>query len=88
MQGAVPGCKKRPIALRQTLLPQTSRTALEEVKLKFIDTSSKFGHGAPALLVCDCQAMSALSLQQLLCSCSSAIQWPKWIIQLGAHVDA
>ena len=50
MQGAVPGCKKRPITLRQTLLPQTSRTALEEVKLKFIDTSSKFGHGAPALL--------------------------------------
>lgn len=45
MQGAVPGCKKRPITLRRTLLPQTSRNALEEVKLKFIDTSSKFGHG-------------------------------------------
>jgi len=41
----VPGCKKRPITLRRTLLPQTSRNALEEVKLKFIDTSSKFGHG-------------------------------------------
>jgi Ribosomal protein L3 len=45
MQGAIPGCKKRPITLRRTLLPQTSRNALEEVKLKFIDTSSKFGHG-------------------------------------------
>lgn len=45
VQGAVPGCKKRPITLRRTLLPQTSRSALEEVKLKFIDTSSKFGHG-------------------------------------------
>jgi hypothetical protein len=45
VQGAVPGCKKRPITLRRTLLPQTSRKALEEVKLKFIDTASKFGHG-------------------------------------------
>ena len=45
IKGAVPGCKKRPITLRRTLLPQTSRNALEEVKLKFIDTSSKFGHG-------------------------------------------
>jgi large subunit ribosomal protein L3e len=41
----VPGTRKRPITLRRTLLPQTSRSALEEIKLKFIDTSSKFGHG-------------------------------------------
>nr|CBW52776.1 40S ribosomal protein L3 [Polytomella sp. Pringsheim 198.80] len=45
IKGAVPGTKKRPITLRQTLFPQTSRTALEEIKLKFIDTASKFGHG-------------------------------------------
>lgn len=45
LQGAVPGCKQRPITLRKTLLPQTSRSALEEIKIKFIDTSSKFGHG-------------------------------------------
>eukprot|EP00955_Chlamydomonas_euryale_P094229 364839-Chlamydomonas_euryale.AAC.8 len=44
-QGAVPGTVKRPITLRRTLLPQTSRLALEEIKLKFIDTASKFGHG-------------------------------------------
>jgi large subunit ribosomal protein L3e len=44
-QGAVPGTVKRPITLRRTLLPQTSRNALEEIKLKFIDTASKFGHG-------------------------------------------
>ena len=44
-QGAVPGTKKRCITLRRTLVAQTSRTALEEIKLKFIDTSSKFGHG-------------------------------------------
>jgi len=45
IRGAVPGTKKRPITLRRSLLPQTSRSALEEIKLKFIDTSSKFGHG-------------------------------------------
>jgi large subunit ribosomal protein L3e len=45
LKGAVPGTKKRPITLRRSLLPQTSRTALEEIKLKFVDTSSKFGHG-------------------------------------------
>ncbi|TXG57752.1 hypothetical protein EZV62_015581 [Acer yangbiense] len=28
-----------------SLLAQTSRLALEEIKIKFIDTSSKFGHG-------------------------------------------
>lgn len=41
----MPGTKKRCITLRRSLVPQTSRTALEEIKLKFIDTSSKFGHG-------------------------------------------
>ncbi|BDA43239.1 60S ribosomal protein L3 [Coccomyxa sp. Obi] len=45
LKGAVPGTKKRCITLRRSLVPQTSRTALEEIKLKFIDTSSKFGHG-------------------------------------------
>jgi large subunit ribosomal protein L3e len=45
LKGAVVGTKKRPITLRQTLVPQTSRSSLEKIKLKFIDTSSKFGHG-------------------------------------------
>ena len=45
LKGAIPGTKKRPITLRRTLLAQTSRNALEEIKLKFIDTASKFGHG-------------------------------------------
>lgn len=31
--------------MRKSLLTQTSRSALEEVNLKFIDTSSKMGHG-------------------------------------------
>ena len=29
----------------QSLLVHTKRQALEDIKLKFIDTSSKFGHG-------------------------------------------
>lgn len=29
----------------QSLLVQTKRSALEKISLKFIDTSSKFGHG-------------------------------------------
>jgi large subunit ribosomal protein L3e len=45
IKGACPGTKKRVITLRKSLFPQTSRTSLEEIKLKFIDTSSKFGHG-------------------------------------------
>jgi len=45
IKGAIVGPKKRPVTLRKTLLKQTSRVAVEEIKLKFIDTSSKFGHG-------------------------------------------
>jgi large subunit ribosomal protein L3e len=45
LKGAVVGVKKRPITLRKTLVPQTSRDAQEQIKLKFIDTSSKYGHG-------------------------------------------
>jgi large subunit ribosomal protein L3e len=45
LKGCVIGSRKRVITLRKTLVPQTSRTALEKITLKFIDTSSKFGHG-------------------------------------------
>jgi len=45
IKGGVIGTKKRVITLRKTLVPQISRTALEKISLKFIDTSSKFGHG-------------------------------------------
>merc|ERR1712096_329136 len=45
IKGGVIGVKKRIITLRKSLVPQTSRSALEKVALKFIDTSSKFGHG-------------------------------------------
>jgi len=45
IKGGVCGPKKRAITLRKSLLNQTSRAALEPVKLKFIDTTSKMGHG-------------------------------------------
>jgi large subunit ribosomal protein L3e len=45
VKGCVVGPKKRVLTLRKTLVAQTSRTAQEEIVLKFIDTSSKFGHG-------------------------------------------
>jgi len=45
IKGCCPGVKKRPITLRKSLLVQTKRSAQEQISLKFIDTSSKFGHG-------------------------------------------
>jgi len=45
VKGCVVGPKKRVLTLRKSLIPQTSRNALEDVQLKFIDTASKFGHG-------------------------------------------
>jgi len=45
IKGGVMGTKKRCVTLRKSLLVQTKRSALEEIALKFIDTSSKIGHG-------------------------------------------
>jgi len=45
IKGSCPGVKKRPITIRKSLLVQTRRIAQEKITLKFIDTSSKFGHG-------------------------------------------
>jgi large subunit ribosomal protein L3e len=45
IKGCVIGPKKRVITLRKSLFEQTNRNAVEEITLKFIDTSSKFGHG-------------------------------------------
>ncbi|PNF42596.1 60S ribosomal protein L3, partial [Cryptotermes secundus] len=45
LKGCVMGPKKRVICMRKSLLVHTKRKALENIKLKFIDTSSKFGHG-------------------------------------------
>jgi len=45
IRGACLGSKKRPITLRKSLMVQTKRFAHEKISLKWIDTSSKFGHG-------------------------------------------
>jgi large subunit ribosomal protein L3e len=45
LKGCTVGPKKRVLTLRKSLLTHTKRTALEKINLKFIDTSSKFGHG-------------------------------------------
>jgi len=43
LKGCVSGPKKRVITLRKTIVVDTKR--VEPINLKFIDTSSKFGHG-------------------------------------------
>jgi len=45
IKGSVAGTMKRCITLRQSCFPQTNRRAQEDIKIKFIDTTSKFGHG-------------------------------------------
>lgn len=45
IKGCCAGPKKRIVVLRKSLLEQTNRRALEKINLKFIDTSSKMGHG-------------------------------------------
>ena len=45
VKGGIIGTRKRPLTLRKTLLTQTSNAALEQIEVKFIDTSSKIGHG-------------------------------------------
>jgi len=45
VKGSIAGPVKRVITLRKSCIPQVDRKALEKVSLKFIDTSSKFGHG-------------------------------------------
>jgi len=45
IKGCCVGVKRRVLTLRKSLLVHTKRSALEKTSLKFIDTSSKFGHG-------------------------------------------
>jgi large subunit ribosomal protein L3e len=45
IKGCCVGVKKRVLTLRKSLLVHTKPSALEKISLKFIDTSSKFGHG-------------------------------------------
>merc|ERR1712002_71636 len=45
IKGSCAGKKKRLVTLRKSLLTLTKRRFTEKVSLKFIDTSSKMGHG-------------------------------------------
>jgi len=46
LQGSIAGPRRRVITLRRPMAPQTSKKLQERVvRLKFIDTSSKMGHG-------------------------------------------
>jgi len=45
IRGCCIGPKKRPLTLRKSLITHVRRSALEKANLKWIDTSSKFGHG-------------------------------------------
>lgn len=45
INGACVGPKKRIVILRKPIFETTRRRFLEEIKLNFIDTSSKLGHG-------------------------------------------
>jgi len=45
IKGSVTGPRRRVITLRRPMAPQTSRKMVEKIQLKFIDTSSKIGHG-------------------------------------------
>jgi len=45
LKGACVGVKKRPLILRKSMMHHSSRKHLEAIDLKFIDTSSKLGHG-------------------------------------------
>ncbi|KAI5952325.1 RPL3 [Candida jiufengensis] len=45
LKGSIPGTKKRVVTLRKSLYVDTSRRALEQVNLKWIDTASRFGKG-------------------------------------------
>lgn len=45
IKGGVVGPRKRFLLLRKSLYAQVSRKSLETITLKFIDTSSKMGHG-------------------------------------------
>jgi len=45
IKGCCVGTKKRVVIMRKSVRIMTNRNALEDINLKFIDTSSKFGHG-------------------------------------------
>jgi len=45
IKGGVIGVRKRPVVLRKSIFPTTKSWMTEQAEIKFIDTSSKLGHG-------------------------------------------
>ena len=45
LKGCIAGSKKRPITMRKCLLAPSRRSHMEPLNVRFIDTSSKYGHG-------------------------------------------
>lgn len=45
IKGGVAGSRKRPVTIRKSLIPPSKRSHHEPLNVKFIDTSSKYGHG-------------------------------------------
>jgi large subunit ribosomal protein L3e len=45
IKGGIIGTKKRCVTLRKALCTPTKRSHFEDLNIKFIDTSSKYGHG-------------------------------------------
>lgn len=45
IKGCVSGSRKRAVTLRKALLAPSRRSHIEPLNIKFIDTSSKYGHG-------------------------------------------
>ncbi|KAF2075171.1 hypothetical protein CYY_003519 [Polysphondylium violaceum] len=65
LKGCVAGPRKRVLTLRKSITPQTSRAALEKISLKFIDTTSKFGHGRFQTAEEKTRAMGPMKKQKL-----------------------
>eukprot|EP00485_Elphidium_margaritaceum_P019870 CAMPEP_0202727438 /NCGR_PEP_ID=MMETSP1385-20130828/185121_1 /ASSEMBLY_ACC=CAM_ASM_000861 /TAXON_ID=933848 /ORGANISM="Elphidium margaritaceum" /LENGTH=398 /DNA_ID=CAMNT_0049393677 /DNA_START=291 /DNA_END=1484 /DNA_ORIENTATION=- len=45
IKGSCPGTRKRPITLRKAIVQPSNTAHSEEIKLRFVDTASKYGHG-------------------------------------------
>ena len=45
IKGGVMGTRKRPVVMRKSIFPTTKSWQTEKIDVKFIDTSSKHGHG-------------------------------------------
>jgi len=74
LKGCVAGCRKRPITLRKSLINQVKRVAFEKITLKFIDTSSKFGHGRFQTMEEKKNFMGAMKKDKILAEKAAAVK--------------